>query len=79
MTEKDIQTKLDTLFKKNFYDIAVKVAKMHHYDTDGLVDIFRQYGDHLYSKGDYQGAIENYIKTIGKLRAMQQTRLLRCK
>ena len=38
---------------------------MHHYDEDGLLDIFRQYGDHLYSKGDYSGAIENYVKTIG--------------
>ncbi len=41
LTEKDIQTKLDILFKKNFYDVAVKVAKMQQYDEDGLVDIFR--------------------------------------
>ena len=41
LMEKDIQTKLDLLFKKNFYDIAIKVAKSHQYDTEGLVDIFR--------------------------------------
>ena len=41
LTEKDIQSKLDLLFKKNFYDIAIKIAKSHHYDSDGLVDIFR--------------------------------------
>ena len=67
LTEKDIQTKLDLLFKKNFYDVAIKIAKSNQYDTYGLVDIFRQYGDHLYSKADYSGAIENYIKTIGQL------------
>ena len=67
LTEKDIQTKLDILFKKNFYDVAVKVARMQHYDEDSLVDIFRQYGDHLYAKGDFSGAIENYVKTIGHL------------
>jgi len=27
----------------------------------------RQYGDHLYAKGEYEGAIENYVKTIGHL------------
>ena len=67
LTEKDIQTKLDLLFKKNFYDVAVKVAEMHHYDEDGLVDIFRQYGDHLYAKSDFSSAIDNYCKTIGHL------------
>ena len=67
LTEKDIQTKLDLLFKKNFYDVAIKIAKSNQYDSYGLVDIFRQYGDHLYSKADYSGAIDNYIKTIGQL------------
>lgn len=51
LTEKDIQSKLDLLFKKNFYDIAIKIAKSNHYDSAGLKDIFRQYGDHLYNKG----------------------------
>lgn len=67
LVEKDIQSKLELLFKKNFYDIAIKIAKSHHYDSDGLIDIFRQYGDHLYNKGDHAAAIENYIKTIGHL------------
>ncbi|XP_040575131.1 vacuolar protein sorting-associated protein 11 homolog [Lepeophtheirus salmonis] len=67
LIEKDTQTKLDILFKKNFYDIAIKIAKNQRYDADGLVDIFRQYGDHLYVKGDYSGAIDNYCKTIGQL------------
>lgn len=44
-----------------------RIAKSQQYDAEGLVDIFRQYGDHLYSKGDHNGAIEQYIKTIGKL------------
>lgn len=67
LVEKDIQTKLDLLFKKNFYDIAIKIAKSNQYDTEDLVDIFRQYGDHLYNKGDNSSAIDNYIKTIGHL------------
>ena len=67
LSEKETQDKLNLLFKKNFYDVAIKIAKNQHVDSEGLVDIFRQYGDHLYAKGDTGGAIEQYIKTIGVL------------
>lgn len=67
LDEKDLQSKLALLFKKNLYDVSIRIAKNQHYDAEGLVDIFRQYGDHLYSKGDHNGAIEQYIKTIGRL------------
>lgn len=69
LDEKDLQSKLSLLFKKNLYDIAIRIAKSQQYDSDGLVNIFKQYGDHLCEKGDYSGAIEQYIKTIGKLEA----------
>jgi len=49
------------------FDSLFRIAKSQHYDEEGLIDIFRQYGDHLYSKGDLSGAIDNYIKTIGHL------------
>ncbi|XP_066597141.1 vacuolar protein sorting-associated protein 11 homolog [Prorops nasuta] len=67
LDEKDLQSKLALLFKKNFYDVSIRIAKNQQYDAEGLIDIFRQYADHLYAKGDYNGAIEQYIKTIGKL------------
>ncbi|KAL7292944.1 hypothetical protein TKK_0013397 [Trichogramma kaykai] len=67
LEEKDLQSKLNLLFKKNLYDISIRIAKNHHYDVEGLADIFRLYGDHLHSKGDYNGAIEQYVKTIGIL------------
>lgn len=44
-----------------------RIAKNQQYDSDSLIDIFRLYGDHLYKKGDHNGAVEQYIKTIGKL------------
>jgi hypothetical protein len=50
----------------NFCEIH-RIAKSHQYDAEGLSEIFRQYGDHLYSKGDHSGAIEQYIKTIEKI------------
>lgn len=64
--EKDTQTKLDTLFKKNQFSLVIDIAKSHHYSEDALTDIFKHYGDHLYKKGDFDGAITQYIKTIGK-------------
>ncbi|XP_066929796.1 vacuolar protein sorting-associated protein 11 homolog [Clytia hemisphaerica] len=66
LEEKDTQTKLETLFRKNMYDMAISLAKSQHY-SDGLIEIFRQYGDHLYSKGNHDGAIQQYIRTIGHL------------
>lgn len=67
LNEKDLQSKLSLLFKKNLYDIAVRIAKSSDYDAEGLADIYKQYGDHLYSKGDFAGAVEQYSKTIGSL------------
>ncbi|KAL1122315.1 hypothetical protein AAG570_003720 [Ranatra chinensis] len=43
------------------------IAKSQQYDAQGLMEIFRQFGDHLYIKGDHKGAMEQYIKTIGSL------------
>lgn len=67
LNEKDLQSKLSLLFKRNLYDVAIKIAKSNHYDKDSLAEIFRQYGDHLYAKGDLYGATKQYIKTIGTL------------
>ncbi|XP_053611188.1 vacuolar protein sorting-associated protein 11 homolog [Plodia interpunctella] len=67
LEEKDLQSKLSLLFKKNLYDVAIRIASSQHYDVEGFTEINKQYGDHLYSKGDLKCAIEQYIKTIGRL------------
>jgi len=67
LVEKDLHSKLDILFKKNLYDVAIRVAKSQQYDIEGLVEIFRHYGDHLYAKGNHSGAMEQYLKTVGHL------------
>ena len=30
-----------------------------------VADVFRRYGDHLYAKGDFEGAMLQFVKTIG--------------
>lgn len=47
LDEHDTKTKLETLFKKNLYPTAINLARSQAYN-DGLIDIFTQYGDHLY-------------------------------
>lgn len=67
LEEKDTQTKLDTLFKKNLYTSAINLARSQQTDGAVVVDIYRKYGDHLHSKGDYDGAMQQYLFTIGRL------------
>lgn len=67
MEEKDTQTKLDILFKKNLYSVAISLAQSQNLDPSSIADIYRGYGDHLYTKGDFDGAISQYLKTIGTL------------
>lgn len=69
LRERDTQTKLEMLFKMNQFTHAIELAKSQQYDEDALAEIFKQYGDHLYKKGDHDGAIAQYIHTIGRLEA----------
>ena len=66
-TECDTQTKLELLFRKNQFSLAIDLAKAQTYSPDSLADMFKQYGDHLYSTGDFDGAINQYCQTIGIL------------
>lgn len=52
------------LFKKNLFEMAINLAKSQHLDSDGLAQIFMQYGDHLYSKGNHDGAVQQYIRSV---------------
>jgi len=67
LEEKDTQTKLETLLQKNFFSIAINLVKSQNLDINFLIDIFTKYGDHLYSKKDYEGAMKQYVMTIGRL------------
>ncbi|CAG8787311.1 21745_t:CDS:10, partial [Dentiscutata erythropus] len=67
LEEKDTPTKLEILFKRNLYLLAINLAHSQKYDDAGISDIFKRYGDHLYSKADYDSAMAQYILTIGQL------------
>ncbi|KAH8117125.1 hypothetical protein DFH11DRAFT_1579398 [Phellopilus nigrolimitatus] len=67
LEEKPTPEKLDMLYRKNLYLLALNLANTRGLDEFSVADIHRQYGDHLYSKGDYDGAMQQFVKTIGYL------------
>ncbi|XP_069193192.1 vacuolar protein sorting-associated protein 11 homolog isoform X1 [Procambarus clarkii] len=67
MSEKDLHSKFQLLFKKNQFDIAISLAKTQCCDQEEVAEILRQYGDWLYSKGNHPVAMDQYIKTIPHL------------
>ncbi|KAF8065348.1 hypothetical protein FPV67DRAFT_1608557 [Lyophyllum atratum] len=67
LQEKSTATKLDLLYRKSLYTLALSLAKTQGLDESSVADIHRQYGDHLYGKGDYDSAMQQFVKTIGHL------------
>ncbi|RHZ23665.1 hypothetical protein DYB37_005118 [Aphanomyces astaci] len=65
LLEVDTTSKLDILFRKHLYSIAISLAFSSNYDLTSIMDIFRAYGDHLYQKGDFDGSLRQYARTIG--------------
>eukprot|EP01083_Nonionella_stella_P075667 205784_1 len=65
LREKDLSTKMQMLFKKHLYGISLSLASSQKCDASYITDIYLRYGDYLYQKGDFNGAIDQYIETIG--------------
>ncbi|KAG2140932.1 uncharacterized protein EDB93DRAFT_1241828 [Suillus bovinus] len=65
LAEKSTSAKLSMLYAKALYPLALSLAQTQHLDESYVADIHRQHGDHLYTKGDWDGAMTCYLKTIG--------------
>jgi hypothetical protein len=75
--EKPTQDKLDILYRKSLYLMALSLAKTQGLDEATVADIHKQYGDHLYVKGEYDGAMQQYVQTIGHVQASYVIRKVR--
>ncbi|KAI0374590.1 hypothetical protein BV20DRAFT_934950 [Pilatotrama ljubarskyi] len=64
LEEKPTSVKLDMLYRKGLYTLALNIAETQKLDESHIADIHKQYGDHLYAKGDYDNAMQQYIQTI---------------
>lgn len=67
LDEQSTQTKLETLYRRNLYTLAITMARSQGLGEAGIADIHRRYGDYLYSKGDFDGAMGQFVKTLGFL------------
>ncbi|KAG6333301.1 hypothetical protein ID866_5788 [Astraeus odoratus] len=66
LIEKPTAEKLSMLYAKNLYTLALSVSQTQGLDT---TDVHRHHGDHLYARSDYEGAMREYMQTIGGVRA----------
>ena len=67
-TEKLTAEKISLLVQKNLYAAAIVIAYADpSFDSVDIAALFREHAEHLYRKGDYAGAMEQYIHTIGSL------------
>ncbi|KAM0747362.1 hypothetical protein T439DRAFT_344059 [Meredithblackwellia eburnea MCA 4105] len=69
LVEQPIASSLSTLFSKNLYTLAVSLAQSRDLPPSEVAEIYRRYGDHLYGKSDYEGAMNCYTKTVGTVQA----------
>jgi hypothetical protein len=68
LTEKSTAEKVHLLVQKNLYSAAIFVAYADpSYETTEITSLYRRHAEYLYRKGDYSGAIDQYIHTIGSL------------
>lgn len=75
--EKTLQQKLELLYQRNMFPLAVDLAQKSGMDEKQQTAIFRRFGDHLYQKGDYDGAMVQYIKAIDTTEPSQVIRKVR--
>jgi tetratricopeptide (TPR) repeat protein len=62
------------MYQRNLYTLAVELAQKAGMDAQQQNIIYRKYGDYLYQKGDYDGAMTQYIKAIDSTEPSQVIR-----
>jgi len=67
LSEKDLQTKMEILQRKHLYSLAIALASSKGKSEEYINAIYKKSADHKQTKGDYAGAMSDYLKTIGFL------------
>jgi tetratricopeptide (TPR) repeat protein len=62
------------MYQRNLYTLAVDLAQKSGMNAKQQNVIYRKYGDYLYQKGDYDGAMTQYIKAIDNTEPSQVIR-----
>ncbi|OJK01434.1 hypothetical protein ASPACDRAFT_77179 [Aspergillus aculeatus ATCC 16872] len=72
--EKTLQQKLEILYQRNLYILAINIAQKTGVDTLQQNAIYRKYGDFLYQRGDYDTAMQQYLRAIDNTEPSQVIR-----
>ena len=72
--EKPLKQKLEILYQRNLFVLAINFAQKANLDAAQRNVILRKYGDHLYQKGDYDTAMQQYLKAIDNTEPSQVIR-----
>lgn len=72
--EKPLSQRLEILYQRNLFLNAISLAQKSGLDAQQQNVIFRKYGDYLYQKLDYDGAMEQYLKAIDNTEPSQVIR-----
>lgn len=64
LSELDLSSRLDILYSQDMFSLAITIAQS---SPQSLFEIYKRYGDFLYSKSEYDSAMTQYCKTIGSL------------
>jgi len=68
LTEKITSEKVSLLTQKNLYSAAISMAYADpSYQPSEIMALYRRHAEHLYRKGSFSEAMDQYIYTIGSL------------
>ena len=67
LKEKENKDKFEIFYSKNQYEIALSYAENSGFDKEKISEITKKYAEYEYSKGDFDNAVMQYIKTINYL------------
>ncbi|GAA6040097.1 hypothetical protein JCM8097_002027 [Rhodosporidiobolus ruineniae] len=69
LIEQPLANSLQQLYQRNLYTLAISFAQSRGLSGSEVAEIYKRYGDHLYGKADYEGAMGCYLKTVGVVQA----------
>ncbi|KAG7861421.1 hypothetical protein KL919_002155 [Ogataea angusta] len=64
LKEKELTDKLNILVQHELFNLAINLAENENCNTQKLLEIHKQYGNHLYEKGEFEEAIKQYTESI---------------
>ncbi|KAJ6164785.1 hypothetical protein N7470_003457 [Penicillium chermesinum] len=70
----DLQQRLEILYDRNLYILAINLAQKIGIDPLQQNAIYRKYGDFLYQRGDYDTAMQQYLRAIDNTEPSQVIR-----